>query len=66
MAFRKVGEYAMVVAQYGEPRPRIQHGAVVHEVSGGMSKKASRQLSEVLDIAKELKVGDRTFDQRRS
>ena len=56
MASRKAGEYAIMVSRYGEPRPRIQHGAIVHEVSGGLGMKASRQLSEVLDIAKELKV----------
>ena len=57
MASMKTGEYAILVLKYGEPRPRIQHGVVVHEVSGGMGKKASGQLSEVLDIAKELKIG---------
>ena len=57
MASRKIGEYAILVSRYGELRPRIQHGVVVHKVSGGMGKKASQQLSEVLDIAKELKIG---------
>ena len=56
MASRKAGEYAIMVSRYGEPRPRIQHGVIVHEVSGGLGSKASRHLSEVLDIAKELKV----------
>ena len=57
MASRKTGEYAIMVSRYGELRPRIQHGVIVHDVSVGLGKKASRQLSEVLDIAKELKVG---------
>ena len=57
MASRKAGEYAIMVSSYGEPRPRVQHGAIVHEVSGGMGTKASRQLAEILDIAKELKIG---------
>ena len=57
MESRKAGEYVIMVLRYGELRPRIQHGAIVHEVSGGLSMKASHQLSEVLDIAKELKVG---------
>ena len=57
MASRKAGEYAIMVSRYGEPRPRIQHSVIVHEVSGGLGKKASCQLSEVLDIAKEPKVG---------
>ena len=56
MASRKAGEYAIMVSSYGEPRPRVQHGAIVHEVSGGMGTKASRQLAEILDIAKELKI----------
>ena len=53
---RKAGEYAIMVFRYGELRPRIQHSVAVHEVSGGLRSKASCQLSEVLDIAKELKV----------
>jgi len=57
MASRKAGEYAVLVSMYGEPRPSIQHGVIVHEVSGGLGKKASNQLAEVLDIAKELKIG---------
>ena len=57
MASRKAGEYAIMVPRYGEPRPGIQLSVIVHEVSGGLGKKASRQLSEVLDIAKEPKVG---------
>ena len=56
MASRKTNEYAIMVLRYGELRLRIQHGVFVHEVSGGLGKKASWQLSEVLDIAKELKV----------
>ena len=56
MASRRTGEYATLVSKYGELRPRIQHRVVVHEVSGGMGKKASRLLLEVFDIAKELKV----------
>ena len=57
MASRKAGEYAVLVSMYGELRPSIQHGVIVHEVSGGLGKKASNQLAEVLDIAKELKIG---------
>ena len=56
MASRKAGEYAIMVLRYGELRLRIQHGAIIHEVLGGFGTMASCQLSEVLDIAKELKV----------
>ena len=56
MASRKASEYAIMVLRYGELRLRMQHGAIIHEVSGGLGTKASCQLSEVLDIAKELKV----------
>ena len=57
MASRKAGEYAIIVSSYGEPTPRVQHGAIVHEVSWGLAKKASRQLAEMLDITKKLKIG---------
>ena len=57
MALRKVGENAIMVSSYGELKLRVQHSAIVHEVSGGLGTKASRQLAEVLDIAKELKIG---------
>ena len=40
MASRKAGEYAIMVSRYGELRLRIQHGVIVHEVSGGLGKKA--------------------------
>ena len=41
MASRKTGEYAIMVPRYSELRLRIQHGVIVHKVSGGMGKKAS-------------------------
>ena len=56
MASRKAGEYVVLVLMYRELRLSIQHGVIVHEVSGGLGKKASNQLAEVLDITKELKI----------